>query len=95
MVRMTLATMNDQILIRIDVPGNVDSMALGDIARVVTLILEITIATLVILARVAIIAWYIGRGILDVWLRIGTAIFVNPLILVVDRMLGYGRYWQG
>ena len=92
-----MLALKDQIFVRIDVPDT-DPITLRELARAITLILEMSLAILFIIAQVALVAWHIGRGVVEVWVGIGNwlnTMFIDLCSQIAGYTLEFGRYWQG
>ena len=87
--------LRDQITIQADIPDDIDTITTREVVRLaVAIVLEI----LFVLARMALIGFFILRGLIEVWPAIGIRLnmmFVNLCTFVASGALEYGRYYQG
>lgn len=87
--------LRDQITIQADIPSDIDTITMREVVRlVVAIVLEI----LFILARVALIGFFILRCLVEIWPAIGFRLnvaFVNLCAWIAGGALEYGRYYQG
>ncbi len=91
---MTLA-LRDQILIQADIPSDIDTITMREVVR---LIVAIVLEILFVLARMALIGFFIFRELIEIWPAIGfrfSMAFVNLCAWIAGGALEYGRYYQG
>lgn len=87
--------LRDQLSIQVDIPDELDSYTMRE---AVQLAVAIVLEVLFILARVALIGFFILRGLVEVWPALGFRLnmaFVDLCVIVANGALEYGKFWQG